>query len=281
MIQGLFGGRHRCTCKKATGSTSNSAKRSKPHRFHPYPGLKRRSASPTVVERNRSDEILSCKHFPKPGFRVEASVARMMPFKSHTHVQGCRTSNPDNSSPMTSGGAKLAWMPRTVPVCRMRSVIKWTWSLCHAVPDPSSTALLPLFLIAFTRPCAPKIAEITHARVFECDHIRSPQSPCQEDSSGPGASHPSTQHRRCLFFGSLKGGLLTGQDPATYNTADPLRLWIIQLGASTPGFALFFFRWYSSERRRRPHDGAAARFDSGKDQTASRHRRDPRRHSIG
>ncbi|KAG6376893.1 Sodium/hydrogen exchanger family-domain-containing protein [Boletus reticuloceps] len=27
-----------------------------------------------------------------------------------------------------------------------------------------------------------------------------------------------------------QGGLLTGQDPATYNTADPLRLWIIQLG---------------------------------------------------
>ncbi|KAF8553035.1 hypothetical protein OG21DRAFT_1498008 [Imleria badia] len=27
-----------------------------------------------------------------------------------------------------------------------------------------------------------------------------------------------------------QGGLLTGQDPATYNTTDPLRLWIIQLG---------------------------------------------------
>lgn len=37
-------------------------------------------------------------------------------------------------------------------------------------------------------------------------------------------------------FYVFKGGLLTGQDPASYDTADPLRLWVIQLGALTPVF---------------------------------------------
>jgi len=29
-----------------------------------------------------------------------------------------------------------------------------------------------------------------------------------------------------------QGGLLTGKDPTDFNTADPLRLWIIQVGQS-------------------------------------------------
>jgi hypothetical protein len=33
-----------------------------------------------------------------------------------------------------------------------------------------------------------------------------------------------------------KGGLLTGKDPSAFNTSDPLRLWIIQVGE----FALVF-----------------------------------------
>jgi hypothetical protein len=28
----------------------------------------------------------------------------------------------------------------------------------------------------------------------------------------------------------IQGGLLTGKDPSAFNTADPLRLWIIQVG---------------------------------------------------
>jgi len=31
---------------------------------------------------------------------------------------------------------------------------------------------------------------------------------------------------------SLQGGLLTGADPSAFNTADPLKLWIIQVGPS-------------------------------------------------
>jgi hypothetical protein len=31
-----------------------------------------------------------------------------------------------------------------------------------------------------------------------------------------------------------QGGLLSGKDPTEFNTADPLRLWIIQIGLSNP-----------------------------------------------
>ncbi|KAH0826140.1 Sodium/hydrogen exchanger [Lanmaoa asiatica] len=50
----------------------------------------------------------------------------------------------------------------------------------------------------------------------------------------------STPHRRRSFYRLFKGGLLTGQNPTAYNTSDPLRLWVIQLGASTPLLPLFF-----------------------------------------
>jgi hypothetical protein len=43
--------------------------------------------------------------------------------------------------------------------------------------------------------------------------------------------------RVSAFAGSRRaapdqGGLLSGKDPSAFNTADPLRLWIIQVGAS-------------------------------------------------
>lgn len=39
-----------------------------------------------------------------------------------------------------------------------------------------------------------------------------------------------TIHAMCNGLILPQGGLLSGQDPSAFNTADPLRLWIIQLG---------------------------------------------------
>lgn len=50
-----------------------------------------------------------------------------------------------------------------------------------------------------------------------------------EQVSSTGPYSPPPGYLTNLFS---KGGLLSGKDPSAYNPADPIRLWIIQLGMS-------------------------------------------------
>jgi hypothetical protein len=68
----------------------------------------------------------------------------------------------------------------------------------------------------------------------------------------------------------MQGGLLSGKDPTAFNTADPLRIWIIQVGEETRVITMIdSFTLYSpnftSCHRSDYHDYSAAESWSQKD----------------